>query len=161
MSYSNYKTSTPEKAQKSLTITFYGLLLGMVLIVVVFYYLNNNLSNTDVGVLIYITPLIAFALYFLSFYIYKMLLNKTIKLPQLKQKMQQYYKINIIKFALVEVGVMFSAVSFFVTGNIYLFAVGLIGIVYFIFLKPSNQKTVNELNLSHEESQELLGGDFY
>jgi hypothetical protein len=70
-------------------------------------------------------------------------------------KLEKYRTITIVRFALLEGGVLFSIVSAFSTADYVFLGIAAAPLLYFLMLRPTVDRAVNELALSGAEADAL------
>jgi hypothetical protein len=69
--------------------------------------------------------------------------------------MDQYRTATIIRYALVEAPALIALIGYLLSGNVFCLAVAGALVAWFVLLVPSQQKTINELDLSGEERRQV------
>jgi hypothetical protein len=86
-------------------------------------------------------------------YLFSTKLNLAKKEKSLFDKLSSYRTALIIKYAVLEGPAIFSIISYLLTGNIlFIILAGLI-IIFFLFMKPTKDKLIIELELNSSEKE--------
>ncbi|MDB5158274.1 MAG: hypothetical protein JWR50_2981 [Mucilaginibacter sp.] len=142
---------------KTISIIHLALIIGQVLFAVVAFAkmdsTNINFDKNDV--FLFVAPIMAIGGFIASNIVFKQQLVRAKDKMVLKDKLVAYQSALITRFALLEGASLFNIVVFLKTGNLlYLIISGLI-IFYFIIIRPTKDKVVEDLELSYQESIEL------
>jgi len=89
--------------------------------------------------------------------LFKKQLQKITPERTLSQKIASYQTAFIIRMALLEGASLFSIVAYMLGGNLFFLAVFCVILLCFIFIRPTKDKTANDLNLDYNEKAELAG----
>lgn len=144
---------------KSLRIIYIALLAGQIIFfaIIIALHAGNFISNnTDlVPVMNYAVPAVLLFTILFSSGNYRKKLPKAVVIQGLTEKLEQYRKLCIIRYAFIEGGTIFSIIAYFLTGHSLTLACSIAGIVMFASLRPTKEKIIQELELSSEEAKML------
>ena len=143
-----------------LNIIYFAMIGSGLFFLIVSYFIKNQNGKFDVddefkrilqiGLLVIIITLPQ-----VSNFIYKKQLERAVAEKDLPAKLNSYFVANLIKFALLEAPGLMSIAFYFITGD-YLFLIGYILIlVLFLINRPTDQKLIEHLQLTHQEKADL------
>jgi hypothetical protein len=148
----------PNTFVKTISIIHLALIAGQIIFAAAaFMTTKNHTTSKSDDVFIYVAPIMAFSGFAISNILFKTLVNKIDGQSPLKTKLAAYQSALIVRFALLEGPSLFAIVSFMLTGNLIFLGISGAIIAYFIYLRPTKQKTEDDLNLGYEEKAELDG----
>ncbi len=148
----------PNTFVKTISIIHLALIAGQIIFAAAaFMTTKNHATSKSDEVFIYVAPILALSGFAISNISFKTLVNKIDSQSPLKTKLTAYQSALIVRFALLEGPSLFAIVSFMLTGNLIFLGVSGAIIAYFIYLRPTKQKTEDDLNLGYEEKAELDG----
>ena len=75
----------------------------------------------------------------------------------LDEKMKLFNANTLVSYALIEGPFLFSAIAFFLSGNLFFLYVGGIILFYFLTKKPTKENIIQQLNLNNDELKEFEG----
>lgn len=158
MYYRNNINPNPRSAVKMLTIIHAGLIAGVVLFTLVTFSITPQRGfsfATDPFVIIdIILPVFGIVVGNL---VYKTLVAKIPSDKSLNQKIAAIQAASIVRFALLEGPSLFSIVVYMLTGNLLFLMILALVLAYFISVRPSRNKVIEDLNLDYNEQAELYG----
>lgn len=88
-------------------------------------------------------------------YMFQKFMNSYSSDKTLQQKISILLSASIIRYALIEGPVLFATVVFLISSNLFYMIFAGIGVLYFLTLKPKNEKISDQLELTYEERTEL------
>lgn len=141
---------------KALQILYFALLAGSFIFIIVFYFLpqdKENLLPQD-GLAIRI-PILVFILLASAFFLGRNRIEAARNQNTLQEKMVAYRAAVIIRWALLEGSVLLASVFFFLSRNLLLLTVALIGWAVLAIFYPSRDRIITDLDLSTEEQSVL------
>lgn len=145
---------TPKTFLKTISIIHLALIAGQVLFAITALGIKTK-HQTDVRnsneVFMFIVPLLALAGFVAGQLLFKQQVNKLSGETSLKEKIKGYQGAVIVRFALLEGPSLFAIAAFLMTKNLLFLLVSGVIILYFISLRPTKERTENDLNLSFEE----------
>jgi hypothetical protein len=153
------KQQTSKEYFKLLQIIFYAFLAGQVMfgMIVLFLVQTQNLQpNPDlVESFMYVVPIVAFTALVIGNIVYKKVLagakNKTL----LVHKMPVFMSATLVKCAMLEGTTLFTIVTYLLTGEVMFIGAAALLIVIFYTFKPSREKAIMDLELSHEDIETI------
>ncbi|MGV8877722.1 MAG: hypothetical protein ACOH2A_01695 [Sphingobacteriaceae bacterium] len=149
---------TPEGFLKTLSIIHFSLLSGMILFMVVAYIKQGdhyfNFKNTG-DVYIIVVPMMAIAAYFVSRLVFKQQILALASKDSLKEKLMVYQGAALVRLAFLEGAALFGIVAFMITGNLFELLISILLVLYFLTLKPTKEKVINDLQLSQEQRMQF------
>lgn len=146
---------SPENFYKSTNIVFLGIIGGLAA-VTIFFYLNQQKSEFDFNVKdskFFISAALTLAAIPFSSFMYSWFKKKITAEMPLSEKFAKYQTASLVRFALLEL-TAFLIIFFLQDSKIY-FVFPFFIVVYMIFLKPSKEKMMDEMNLSPQERHQL------
>lgn len=146
-------TNQPQSGYfKTLSILFYALLVGQVmfLLIVTGLTLGGIVEGYEAltKIFSFAVPAFLIAAVFFSNKIYKRRLLEIAANHSIADKLAQYRGLSIIRFAIIEGGVLFAIIAFFITSSKPLGLMAAAGILFFIMLRPTKEKIIQDLQLS-------------
>ncbi|MDJ1472497.1 hypothetical protein [Xanthocytophaga flava] len=137
------------------SIIHLALMMGQILFAIVTFYIsqtslssgNEELKQTFT----YLVPLVALIGIAAAFLLFNILLKKAREKSSLSEKISAYGTAMIVRYALLEAPSLLSIIAFFLTGDYTFLSVFGIVIILFIFLRPSKDKLIQELELDPNE----------
>lgn len=149
---------------RALTIVYFALIAGQVLFVFLSLFLIQTGQLGDGGnelrnIFLFIVPLFAFGGILGSNIMFKKGLSEAKSKKGLLDKLNFYRSALIVRYALLEGPSFFSIVVYLLTGDLLFLGIAAFIIVIFLIIKPSPEKAINDLELSHEEKQVLYDDD--
>ena len=145
--------------KRLINIIYLVLALGMLTFVVVSYALNQQflifeIPPTD-DVFLFIVPIVLISGISLGTIVYKRMLHPVQNATLLRQKTTVALTASISRFALIEGSVLISTIAFLGTANLFYGVFIMIGLMYYLTLKPSDKKLRRDLNLTQDEADQL------
>lgn len=148
----------PQSFLRTNKIIFFALLIGMLLFLSITVFLTDQQlfvgMPKDQVFLIAAVAILGAGLYGGNFMFTKML-TQVKKSGTLKQKTSVYNTSSIIRYALIEGPVLFNIVALLLDGSVVFLLLAVVGIGYFLSLRPTAEKINEELELTYEERHEL------
>ena len=149
------------KNQLRITNTIYfSLILGLIffcIIAVVFIQDKESQPGNEIdSILTIVVPVYGFLIMLISKILYTKLIAKQNAGNSLLQKIVYYRTVKIISWAMIESACILALVALMVTSNYFYLVVFVFLFGYFIFLKPSKESLVRDLQLKSDESDLLL-----
>ena len=152
----------PVSTIKALSMLHSSLLVGQILFGVIAFYLvySSNVTpvfiNPEVVIIIHSGAIgIAVAFIIASFTLYKKKVEKICSNAEpVQKKLASYHTASLIRWAILESSALLCIVCFILTGRYSLLLLSGIVLLYFIYIKPSTKKIMQELGISHEEVNE-------
>lgn len=137
---------------------FYAFGIAQGLIIFVFLFINDFKVKTFVNtadVLSFIIPSLLLVGIFLGKFLFKKNISEINKTETLSKKLGSYQTAFIVQAAIAE-GITILAIIIY-GQNIHLLflVVSLVSLLYYLTLKPSKEKIINDLQLNIEERQSL------
>jgi len=150
---------------RSLTIIFSALLAGQVFFTLLTLLLGEIVSGKEdmsslIDIFKYFMPFCVLGGIIASIIISKAKLKEARKRDTLKQKLEDYQTLTIVKLAILEGQAFFAIVVFMITGSLIFLGYGLIVTLFFLTQFPMKIKIVEELNLN-ESDKRLLENPVY
>lgn len=139
-------------------LIFIALLMGMLVFGAIAFFLNKDQAQLSINTqdpFTFIAPVLLVAGIFAGNFIYKKLLSQIRNAKNLQQKVGVYTSSSIIRYALIEGPVLFSIVAFLISANSFFLIFTVVGILYFLTLKPNPDKIAREADLTYDERSEL------
>lgn len=143
-----------EQFLRSITIIYFALLMGQILLVGTFTFLKLGLgitSTEDIGELKFIFQIIIPVGLIFGFGMGQFLMNK--RLPSIRQlsfteKLNQYRSLLIIRCALLEGFILFAAVVYYLSDDYIFLGYVFLGVMGFLFLRPTRFKLQEDLEIN-------------
>ncbi|HEV7232438.1 MAG TPA: hypothetical protein VGO45_13970 [Bacteroidia bacterium] len=150
----------PNTYQRSITIVYASLAFGQVALggLALFNRLMGNGSAADpvlTTALSIVVPFVSLMALLLAFFLFRMKRKAAASRETFDSKLAEYRVACLLRWTLLEFPAFLSLVAYFISGAL-LFA-GLAGIMFVLFLStiPSSSKTISDLQLNFEESEQL------
>jgi hypothetical protein len=143
---------------KSLNIIFLGFILGQIALAAVFSYLVNTNGTSDAGEdsgLGMILPFIVIGAFGAAYTVYNSRKATGAAIENLEEKVGHYVQSALLRLSVMEGANLMVLVLMYVQNDLsYLtyFALGLLGFLYF---RPSRNQLINDYELSVSEQNEL------
>lgn len=158
MYYRNNINPNPRNAVKMLTIIHTGLIAGVVLFTLVVFSIapqkGFSISTDPFVIVAIILPVFGIVV---GNFLYKSLTGKISADRSLSQKIVALQAAYIARFALLEGPSLFAVVVYLLTGNQFFLAILAIILAYFISIRPTRSKIIEDLKLNYNEQAELDG----
>lgn len=74
-----------------------------------------------------------------------------LKNNSLREKLAHYQRTSIIRYAILDVATLFSAMAFMFNRNVFYFVISLLLLLYLIKLRPTKGKLTEDLALNKED----------
>lgn len=148
------KPQTSKQYFTTLSIIHFALVAGQVLFMGVLLYMQSNggtevESGADTSFMLIAT--LAMAGILVGMFITRNRLASIEQGSELKDKLAQYSTTLIIKYALLEGPSLVALVFFLQSGNYYLLGISAFLIIFLIINRPTKEKALSDLPLSHKE----------
>lgn len=158
------KQITSKEYFRILNILYFGLLSGQFFFAVVTLFLNLSGTMNQEGsslrdIFIIVVPIFIIGGIYGSLTVFKTKLSAIKNKIELKEKMSDYRAACIIKWALLEFPSFFAILVYFITGDILFLGMAALVVGYFISIKPSLEKTTNELELDYADKIKIEDPD--
>jgi fructose-specific phosphotransferase system IIC component len=146
-------TTTSATYIKNLQVLHKALMVGVILFCSITVYIINQVNNAPKldeqlhRFTIYIAPIIALLGILLSTILYKKSIDNILVKSNLTlgQKLEQYRKACIVRWAFIEGAMLFCTVLLFITGKYYYLIFLFILLVFFIMYAPSKELSCPEI----------------
>jgi len=135
-----------------------ALFMGQVMFAAITLFLcKQPVLNLKPGndVLFYLSPALVLFGIFMGSFLFKQSVAKLDEKPSLNEKLKAYQTAFIIRCAFAEGPSMFGIVCMLLTSNVYYLIVVGVNILYFIIIRPTKFKIVDDLNLNEQERIDL------
>lgn len=150
---------TSKEYFRSITIIYFGLLIGQVAFSAITLYLNLGLmyqpDDSLRDVFIYVVPILVVNGFVTGHLIYKNRLKKIKSYNILTSKMGEYRGAMIIRLAMLEGASLFSIIVYLLTADLIFIAMSGLIIAYFIKLRPTIDKISMDLELDSTEKLKI------
>ena len=154
----NYQLSLKESFSQQ-KILFYAMVAGVIMIGVLAFAMNTILEldfNVSLPAeLIYVGAGVVFLTFFASDAVFKKMLSQVDSTMDLEGKVAKYRSASIVKYALIEGAALLLAVAYMLTGSYEYFMLLGVTIGYFIYVRPTEEKLIDSLNLSYADQQKM------
>lgn len=143
---------------RSLSIVFYGLIIGQVFFGLISFFLvsTNNFKSEGAdlrSIFIYIIPIFALGGFILSNLTFKNRLKAIDKKSSLMIKLTDYRAALVVRYALLEGPSIFSIVVYLVTGDTIFIILAASIVLYFLTIRPNREKAISDLSLDSNDEQ--------
>jgi len=150
------KPQTSKEFFLNLTILHASLIIGQVLFIVIFFYMNSSGTEGSGGedldqVFQLIIPIAVIGGLFGSMVLPNRRLQAIKGETDIKEKLANYRGAMILKYALLEGPALIAIVGYYITDTIYYLGFALILIVAQLIYRPTRDRTANDLELSLTE----------
>jgi hypothetical protein len=148
---------TPAAFFKTLPFMFLALLAGMVLMGTIMYVMNPvttydlDFKNPFLAIML----IVMIAGVFGSNLLYNFHKNKIDLKDSVESKVARIQQAVIIRFAFVEAPALLGIVLYLKEANLIFLILSAMMILYFLTLKPSKEKIIDDMNLTSEQKQNL------
>lgn len=142
---------------KSLSVIFFGLLLGMLMMGGIIYSMNPS-ENFEVDLhnpFIIVMIIVTIAGIFGSNALYGFFVNKIEENDTLADKISKIQQAMIVRLALVEGPTLVGIVLYIKEANLVFLIFSALLILYFLRLKPSRDKLLDDIKLIGQERREF------
>lgn len=144
---------------KNLSMLYYALLAGQVMFLLIVTGLTvggivEGYEDLE-SIFLYAVPALLIGSVLFSNKIYKRRLPEIAANLNLEDRLIQYRGLSILRFALIEGSVLFAIIAFFITGSNPMALFAAAGILFFISLRPTKEKIIQDLQLSGGEIDKL------
>lgn len=159
---SNSKTLTPKRILFSLSITHSAVTAGILLFILLIFIMAKDLVlgfPSGNNAFVYLVPVIAMIAYFGSNYYFQKKLANMIKRNSLSKKVIHYQQTCMVRYAILDVATVFSAIAFMLSRNVFYLVISLLLLLYLIKLRPTKGKLVEDLVLSKEDRLQFENED--
>jgi hypothetical protein len=131
---------------------------GVIFFGAITYYLHYSNLAIDYGTEIIFPLLIVVSVFtisgiFASHFVFKQRLKEIVKKTNLKDKLNEYRSALIIKFAIIEGCSFFVVIAYYMTGQLFFLTFLGILLIIFIAFRPTKDKSIMDLELSHSDQQ--------
>lgn len=149
--------SNPSLLFKSMSVVFFGLLLGMLMMGGIIYSMNpgENLDFDITNPFLAVMIIISIAGVFGSNLLYTFFINKIKEEDSLADKTTKIQQAVIVRLALVEGPALVGIVLYLIEANLIFLIFSALLILYFLTLKPSKDKLADDMKLTGPEKREL------
>ena len=139
-------------------LIFTALLIGMLLFLgVTLFLVDEELTlffEAD-NPFFFVIPVVFISCLAISNFIPKKLLSQAKSQDDLAKKTTMYNSASIIRYALIECPVLFAIVGFHLTHSLFFIIIAVAAILYFVTLRPSEEKISRALELTYDEKAAL------
>ncbi|MFT4600566.1 MAG: putative MFS family arabinose efflux permease [Arenicella sp.] len=138
-------------------VIFFALLGGMIMFLAIVIFLSEEIKfSVPEDIIFLVISITALgAAIFLGNFLFTKLIAPAKDSKSLTQKTTMFNTSSMVRYALTEAAVLINVVFFLVEENAIFGLIALAGILYFISLKPTNEKIISALDLSYEEKSDL------
>ncbi|ATA89418.1 hypothetical protein CAPN002_21020 [Capnocytophaga stomatis] len=143
---------------KSLTIIHLALLTGQLLFGVVVYFLNREIWQyhfPSSNHFFWVAMALIFAVLLGHKVFYKKGLEEVRNKKSLSEKLATFQGVCIVKYGLIEAASITCIVFALLTENIYFLLISGCLLLYFITLKPTKERVINDLELNRELQEQF------
>jgi hypothetical protein len=148
----------PRSAVKMLTIIHAGLITGIILFTLATFSITLqrgfSFSADPLIIIDIILPVLGI---FVGNFLYKTLIAKISAESSLSQKIAAHQTASIVRFALLEGPALFSVVVYMLSGNMLFLVILAVILAYFISVRPTRNKMIEDMKLDYNEQAELGG----
>ena len=147
---------TTQQYFKALTVLHYALTTGITLFIVIAYFLRGaiapNNDETLAGIFQYMVPALAFICITAGNVLFKKRMNDSKTKNSLAEKLNNYRAAFILRDALLEGAALFAIIAYMLCSRWILLGVAILLLLIFVFIKPTKDKLVKDLELSSDET---------
>jgi hypothetical protein len=147
---------TTQQYFKALTVLHFALTTGITLFIVLAYFLEGAMaqgnSETLASIFEYMVPALAFICIAAGNVVYKKRMNDIKTKNSLAEKLNDYRAAFILRDALLEGAALFAVIAYMLCGEWILLGVAILLLLIFIFIKPTKDKLIKDLELSSDET---------
>lgn len=139
---------------RTLNIIYFAMLMGMVIFLTIVVVALKPQNAPGFNTIIYVFYAVSFASVFFSSFMYRIRSNAAQTLNSLQEKLAHYRSGVIVRLALVEGPIIFGIVLYLLSGKFLVLALTFMLLVYFVFIRPTKDKAIKDLNLKGEEARQ-------
>ena len=134
---------------KQLQMLFLALFVGQIMfgLVVFFLYDGDRVFNLEAGGFLLWVGLFVFLInMLLAFFYYSSSIKRVKKIQEIKDRMADFRKISIVRFAFIEASTLLCLVLFLQSGNLILFTLAVLSMLTFLILRPTKSQILSDLD---------------
>lgn len=143
---------------RGISIVYYALLIGQVLICFILFFLTTSESNPtldmsfgDIKQLLVL--LLVPAAIMISHYLYSKKIREGKKLSGYGEKIMHFRESSVLRWALLEGVNLINLIFFFLSQNYFFLLTFGFGFLFFLFARPSEDGFIEDYKLDYEEKQ--------
>lgn len=148
-----------KQAFTSLKIIYFGLLMGQIGFIIIFFFLvysgNSGEMQELSNILLFVAFIIVASAVFVANKIFNMRMNQIDENNSLESKLSEYRVSLIIKFGVLEGPSLLSIIFFFMTANELFLIFSILILGFFFIYRPTVDKIANDLKLNPSELDQL------
>lgn len=153
----NIQAKTPAAIVRNINIIHMALIAGQAIFAFVMFTQSQQttikLDKHD-GFILTI-PVFAIGSFFISSFLFKKLIAKTINVNDLNGKLANYQIAAIVRIALLESASLFAIVIYNLTGNFLFLLIAILLMIYGVIIRPTVETIADDLQLSYDEKMQL------
>jgi hypothetical protein len=147
---------TTQQYFRALTVLHFTLTTGLTLFIVLAYFLQGAMAQgnneTLANIFEYMVPALAFICIAAGNVLYKKRMNDIKTKNSLAEKLNDYRAAFILRDALLEGAALFAVIAYMLCGEWILLGVAIFLLLIFIFINPTKDKLIKDLELSSDET---------
>ncbi len=117
---------------------------------------GKRMELTDDSIVLILFFLVSGSLIATSFLYKKKQLAFVDPSRSLREKLEEYFKVLLVSYALLEVSAVFATLAFFITANYLFVLIYIISLFVFSIYRPKIENAVRDLGLSEKEKKILI-----
>jgi hypothetical protein len=147
---------TTQQYFKALSVLHFALITGVTLFIVIAYFLRGAIAHGNnealANIFQYIVPVLAFICIAAGNVLYKKRVNDIKNKKNLAEKLNDYRAAFILRDALLEGAALFAIIAYMLCSELILLGVAILLVLIFVFIKPTKDKLIKDLELSSDET---------
>lgn len=147
---------TTQQYFKALTVLHFALTTGITFFIVLAYFLGGAIAPRNNEMLAdifqYMVPALAFICIAAGNVLYKKKMNDIKNKSSLTEKLNDYRAAFILRDALLEGAALFAIIAYMICNELILLGVAILLVLIFVFIKPTKDKLIKDLELSSDET---------
>ena len=152
----NLPPQTIQQYFKALTVLHYALTTGITLVIMIAYFLAGATASRNnemlAAIFQYMVPALAFICIAAGNVLYKKRVNNIKTKNSLAEKLNDYRAAFILRDALLEGAALFAIIAYMLCDKLILLGVAILLVLIFVFIKPTKDKLIKDLELSSDET---------
>jgi len=143
---------------RTISILYLALLLGPIIFGIVAYMQTGktvfDYKNTNDPFMIFV-PTMAIVGFIASNLIFNQQLYYNTHEKPLKKRIIDYQTALVIRYASLEAPALFGVGAYLITGNLLFMLISALVVLYFLFVRPTRSKLINDLELTNDENTQF------
>jgi hypothetical protein len=144
---------------KWLRIIHLALMTGMVVLVIIAFYLQPGPLISAPGSdspYVYLVPALSLAGYFCGLFIFKWLLKPLSPERDLALRLTRYQSASLLQYSCLEIPALVALFAYIEEGHVFYAAIALLLLLYLFTLRPTQAKMLRKVPMSFQEKEGLV-----